>query len=82
MTVGQTFSQQGQRRREFYDGVLRIANNVRFLDIIAIEADHTLSALVTYAYAFFEQADGNTASQQSFISSSQMKIYLRVLYLV
>ena len=40
MTVGQTFSQQGQRRREFYDGVLRIANNVCFLDIIVIEAIH------------------------------------------
>jgi hypothetical protein len=52
MTVGQTFSQQGRRRREFYDGVLHIANNVRFLDIVVIEAissDHTLSALVTPA---------------------------------
>src|SRR5882757_7659600 len=52
MTAGQTFSQQGQRRQEFYDGVLSIANNVRFFYIIAIDAissDHTLSALVTPA---------------------------------
>jgi hypothetical protein len=40
MTVGQTFPQQGQRRQKFYDGVLRIANNVRFLDIFVIEAIH------------------------------------------
>jgi hypothetical protein len=37
MTVGQTFSQQGQQRREFYDGVLLIANKVRFLDIVVIK---------------------------------------------
>jgi hypothetical protein len=52
MTVGQTFAQQGHRRREFYNGVLRIANNVRFFDIIVIEvisSDHTLLALVTPA---------------------------------
>jgi hypothetical protein len=34
MTVGQTFCQQGQQQRELYDGVLHIANNVRFLDVI------------------------------------------------
>ena len=63
MTVGQTFSQQGQRRREFYDGVLRIANNVRFLDIIVIEAilsDHTLSALVTPA-TFYSSSEAHAS---------------------
>ena len=52
MTVGQTFCQQGQQQRELYDGVLHIANNVRFLDVIVIEAissGHTLSALVASA---------------------------------
>jgi hypothetical protein len=43
MTLGQTFSQQGQRRREFYDGVLRIANDVCFLNIIVIEAIHQIT---------------------------------------
>jgi hypothetical protein len=45
MTVGKTFSQQGQR-------VLRIASDVRFPKIIVIEAissNHTLLALVTPA---------------------------------
>jgi hypothetical protein len=63
MTVGQIFSQQGQRRREFYDGVLRIANNVRFLNIIVIESilsDHTLSALVTPA-TFYSSSEAHAS---------------------
>jgi hypothetical protein len=48
MTAGQTFSHQGQRRREFYDVVLRIADEVCSLILFeTILSDHTLSALVT-----------------------------------
>ena len=36
MTAGQTFSQQGQPRREFYDQVLRIADEVLSLIILKI----------------------------------------------
>jgi hypothetical protein len=34
MTAGHTFSQQGEPRRKFYDKVLRVADEVRSLDIM------------------------------------------------
>jgi hypothetical protein len=37
MTAGQTFSHQGQPRRQFYDEVLRIANEVCLPYIIILE---------------------------------------------
>jgi hypothetical protein len=50
MTAGQTFTHQGQYRREFYEGVLRFADQVRSPDIFTFEyllSPHFLLALPT-----------------------------------